>query len=451
MDTSYKTEGDINQSQLRQKWQKENLSEQTLDLIDEDSDVFLHQSLSTPCLNTISRAEGIYIYDGTGKKYMDFHGNGVHQIGYHNQFVIQQLKEQLDTLSFIPRRYTNEVAVQAAKKLIELTNFELTRVLFTPSGSQSIGLALKIMRKVTGKFKTISLWDSFHGAGLDAISIGGEKIFRAGIGPLMSGTEHIMPYNSYRCIFGACQECGLKCLDYLEYVLEREGDVGGIILEPIRSTDIQIPPVEYFVKLKNICKKHKVLIIFDEIPTAFGRTGEFFVYQNFGITPDILVLGKGIGGGIIPISAVLVKEEFNVAGDISLGHYTHEKSALGCRAILATIAYIQENNLIEHVKQMEILLLEELEKLKNKYVFIGDCRVKGLLFAIELVTDSNTKIKAVEEAEKVLYSCLDSGLSFKISQGNVLTFGPPLIITKEELVKSLEIIETSLRRVFNVI
>ncbi len=451
MDTSYKTEGDINQSQIRQKWQKEHLNDQSADLIKEDSEVFLHQSLSTPCLNTISRAEGIYIYDGAGKEYMDFHGNGVHQIGYQNQFVIQQLKEQLDTLSFIPRRYTNEVAVQAARKLVELTNFELTRVLFTPSGSLSIGLALKIMRKVTGKFKTISLWDSFHGAGMDAISIGGEKIFRSGIGPLMTGTEHIIPYNSYRCIFGDCQECGLKCLDYLDYILEREGDVGGIILEPVRSTDVQIPPTEYFMKLRNICDKHKVLIIFDEIPTAFGRTGEFFVYQNFGITPDILVLGKGIGGGIIPISAVLVKEEYNVAGDISLGHYTHEKSALGCRAILATITYIQANNLIEHVKQMEILLIEELGKLKNKYIFVGDCRVKGLLFAIELVTDCNTKNKAVEEAEKVLYSCLDKGLSFKISQGNVLTFGPSLIITKEELLRALVIIEASLKTVFNVI
>ncbi|MGB8450762.1 MAG: aspartate aminotransferase family protein [Anaerocolumna sp.] len=449
MDTSFKIEGDINLTDERKKWQAQNLNSKTIELIKEDANYYFHQSLSTPCLNTIEKADGIYIYDGEGRKYMDFHGNSVHQIGYNNQTVMKGLKEQMDTLSFIPRRYTNEVAVNAAKKLVGLTNHELTRVLFTPSGSQSIGLALKIMRKATGKFKTVSLWDSFHGAGLDVISIGGEKIFRSDIGPLTPGTEHIMPYNSYRCIFGECQDCGFKCLDYLDYILEREGDVGGIILEPIRATDVQVPPAAYFKKLKQICDKYGVLLIFDEIPTAFGRTGEFYVYQNFGIIPDILVIGKGIGAGIIPISAVLVREELNVANDVALGHYTHEKSALGCRAILETIDYIESNHLIAHVKNMEVLLIKEFDKLKNKYEFIGDYRIKGLLFAIELVTNRETKEKAVYEAEKTLYSCLNKGLSFKVSQGNVLTFGPPLIITEIELLESIGIIEASLVEVFS--
>jgi len=444
MDSSFKIEGDINLTEERTEWQTQNLNSHTIAILNEDADYFIHQSLSTPCLNTIEKADGIYIYDGEGRRYMDFHGNGVHQIGYNNQDVINGIKEQLDTLAFIPRRYTNEIAIKAAKKLVELTDHKLTRVLFSPSGSQSIGIALKIMRKATGKYKTISLWDSFHGAGIDAISVGGEKIFRNNIGPLMSGTEHIMPYNSYRCIFGECQNCELKCLDYLEYILDREGDVGGIILEPIRATDVQIPSVAYFKKLEKICKKHHVLIIFDEIPTAFGRTGEFFTYQNFGVIPDILVIGKGIGGGIIPISAVLAKEELNVANDVALGHFTHEKSALGCRAILETINYIENNDLIFHVKNMEAILLVELDKLKNKYKLIGDYRIKGLLFAIELVTNQKSKEKAVEASEKMLYLCLNKGLSFKISQGNVLTFGPPLIITEKELFDSLRIIDESL-------
>ena len=380
---------------------------------------------------------------------MDFHGNSVHQIGYSNQSVINGIKEQLDTLSFIPRRYTNEIAVQTAKKLVELTNNELTRVLFTPSGSQSIGLALKIMRKATGKYKVISLWDSFHGAGLTAISVGGEKIFRSNIGPLLNGTEHIIPYNSYRCLFGECKKCSLKCLDYLDFVLDREGDVGGILLEPIRATDVQVPPKAYFIKLKAICDKHNVILMFDEIPTAFGRSGEFFVYQNFGITPDILVLGKGIGAGIVPISAVLVNESLHVGKEVALGHYTHEKSPLGCRAILETIHFIETHNLLKHVNAMEILLKAELNRLKDTYTFIGDCRVKGLLFAIELVKNRETKEKAAIEAEKTLYRCLSKGLSFKVSQGNILTLGPPLIITKEELLKALYIIEESLVEVFH--
>lgn len=400
--------------------------------------------MSTPCLNAIERAEGIYIYDAQGRKYMDFHGNSVHQIGYGNRELIEGLKAQLDTLAFVPRRYTNRVAVEAAKRLVDLTGGELSRVLFTPGGSLSIGLALKLARVATGRHKVVSMWDSFHGAGLDAISVGGERVFREGMGPLMSGVEHVMPYNAYRCVFGDCAGCGLRCLDYLEYVLEREGEVGAVLLEPIRATDVQVPPPEYFLRLRQLCDRHGALLIFDEVPTAFGRTGEFFVYQNFGVTPDILVLGKGIGGGIVPISAVLVKEGLNVAGNASLGHYTHEKSALGCRAILETVGYIERHDLLTHVRAMERVIAAELERLRAAHECVGDVRLKGMLFAIELVRDRATKEKAVAEAERSLYACLTRGLSFKVSGGNVLTMGPPIVATEDEIRAAFGIIEESL-------
>ena len=374
--------------------------------------------------------------------------NSVHQVGYQNKAIIDGLKEQLDDLAFIPRRYTNDIAIEAASMLLEKSYGELGKVLFTPSGSSSIELALKIVRYTTGKFKTVSFWDSFHGAGLGAISIGGEKMFRSEIGPLVPGNNHIMPYNSYRCIFGDCEVCGIKCLDYLEYVFDREGDIGALILEPIRATDVQIPTREYFKKIKELCNQYNVKIIFDEIPTAFGRTGEFYSYQNFNITPDILVLGKGIGGGIVPISAVLTKEVLNSVNHISLGHYTHEKSALGSRAIVETIKYIDENKLIEHVKELEVFISSELSLMKNEFECIGDIRVKGVLFAIELVLDRKLKTKAADESEKILYSCLDKGLSFKISQSNVLTMGPPITITKEQLMESFDILSDSIRDVF---
>jgi 4-aminobutyrate aminotransferase len=336
-----RTEGDVNLSEHRKVWQQNHLSEGAFQLLEQDSKYFVHQSLSTPCLNVIEKSYGIYIEDIDGRKYMDFHGNSVHQIGYGNEYVINAVKDQLDTLPFSPRRYTNKVAIELAKKLVDLAPGSLNKVLFAPGGTSAISMALKLVRKATGKFKTISMWDSFHGASLDAISVGGEAVFRNGMGPLMPGSLHVMPYNSYRCFFGEGSSTGdIKSLDYLEYVLEREGDVGAIILEPIRCTDVQVPPKEYHQRLRNICYKNNVLLIFDEIPTALGRTGKMFAFENYEVVPDIVLLGKGLGGGVFPMAAMLVREELDIAQDIALGHYTHEKSSLGCAAAMATLRYI---------------------------------------------------------------------------------------------------------------
>lgn len=444
-----RTEGDINLTSERQRWQREHLSEETLDVLEEDSRYFVHQSMSTPCLNVITNAEGIFLEDMDGRKYMDFHGNSVHQVGYKNKYVIDAMKAQLDEMPFLPRRFTNPIAIRLAKKLADLAPGDLNKVLFTPGGTSAIGMALKLARKATGKFKTISTWDSFHGAGLDAISVGGEGVFRNQMGPLLPGTEHMMPYNSYRCFMGDCDGCGLKCLDYLAYMLEREGDVGAIILEPIRSTDVQIPPIAYFKRLRELCDQYGVLLILDEIPTAFGRTGTMFVHEHYDIVPDIVAIGKGFGGGVFPIAGIIVREGLDIAQDISLGHYTHEKSSVGCAAALATIEYIEQNGLLEHARRMEGVLEGRMSAMKAKHEAIGDIRVKGMLAAIELVTDRATKEKAIEEAEKVMYLCMERGLSFKVASGNVLTFVPPLITTQEQLEWAMDVVEEAISHVFS--
>ena len=353
---------------------------------------------------------------------------------------------QLGELSFSPRRYSNRTATGLAKKLSKLMPSEGWRVLFTPSGAASNSIALKIARKATGRYKTISLWDAFHGANLDTISIGGEAHFRSGIGPLLPGCEHVMPYNSYRCPFGKCWECGLKCLDYMEYVCRCEGDIGAVIMEPVRCTDVQIPPVEYYERLRDICDRYGILLIFDEIPTAFGRTGKMFAFENYSIEPDILVVGKGLGGSLYPISAVIARPGLNVCRDISLGHYTHEKSPLGCAVGLAVIEYIEKNNILSHVSELSRIMKSRGDKMKKRFEAVGDVRVIGALMGIELVYDRKTGEKAVDEAEKILYCCLEQGLSFKVSQGNVLTLAPPLIISEEELEKAMDIVEGAIEK-----
>lgn len=441
-----RTEGDINLSDQRILWQEAFLSDETKAILEEDSKYFIHQALSTPCLNVIKEIDGIYLVDEDDRKYMDFHGNSVHQLGYNHPALLDAMSRQLAKLSFSPRRYANEAATALAKKLCELMPGGNHRVLFTPGGSSSIGVAMKIVRKATGKHKFISLWDSFHGAGLDAISVGGEGHFRSNIGPLLSGTEHIMPYNSYRCMFGDCEACNLKCVDYIEYICKCEGDIGAVLMEPIRCTDVQIPPKAYYKRLREICDRYGVLLIFDEIPTGFGRTGKMFAFENYDIVPDILVLGKGLGGSLYPISAVLVKEELNVCQDISLGHYTHEKSPLGTAVGLALIETIEQTNLLAHVMRLQEIFSARLLAMKNRFAAVGDIRVIGALAGIELVTNRETKEKDLTSAEKILYDCLANGLSFKVSQGNVLTLAPPLIITEDELHRALDTVDNALLR-----
>lgn len=441
-----KTEGDINLTEQRRHWQETFLSDHSKALLDEDSRYFLHQALSTPCLDPISAVDGIYIIDEDGRKFMDFHGNSVHQLGYNHPVLLNALQKQLSQLSFSPRRYSNRTATALAKKLSGLMPGNGWKVLFTPSGASSNSIALKIARKATGKHKTISLWDAFHGANLDTISIGGEAHFRNGIGPLLPGCDHVLPYNSYRCPFGSCENCELKCVDYIEYVCKCEGDVGAIIMEPIRCTDVQIPPKEYYQRLRKICDDYQIALIFDEIPTAFGRTGKMFAFQNYDIEPDILVVGKGLGGSLYPISAVIARPEFDVCQDISLGHYTHEKRPLGCAIGLALIDYIEQEGLLEHVNRLMTLMASRTEEMKQRFSAIGDVRLIGALLGIELVKDPRTKEKAIDEAEKILYFCLEQGLSFKISQGNVLTLAPPLIITEQELHRAMDIVEAGIKK-----
>jgi 4-aminobutyrate aminotransferase len=427
-------EGDINSSQQRKAWMN-TLDVPSISLLKADEDVFMKQSMSTPCMNVIVDAQGCYITDKNGKTYLDFHGNSVHQIGYKNPFVIEAIKQQLDELPFIPRRYTADIVIKAARALINKTTSKDFKVLFTPSGSAAVGIALKIARKVTGRHKVISLWESFHGSGLDAISVGGEYVFNKDMGPLMPGSIKAIPYNGYRNLINSTskQKVANFCLDYMEYIIQNEGDIGAILLEPIRATDTHVPPKIYFQRLREICDQKGILLIFDEIPTALGRSGEFYVHQTFGIEPDILVLGKGLGGGVIPQAAVLTKSKYDCAQDISLGHYTHEKPAAGCAAICAAIAYIDEYKLLENCRTQSAFAVQCSTTLYNKYECIGEFRIIGLLISFELVTDRASKEKNDKLAEKILYYCLEHGLSFKLSNGNCITWHPPIIVTKEQL------------------
>ncbi len=448
MPRRHKSEGDINISRRRERWQADHIDAESRKLLDEDARYFLRQSLSTPCLNTIQACDGAYIEDMQGRRYLDFHGNNVHQVGFANPDVINAIHNQLNELSFCTRRYTNRVAVDLAKKLAQIAPGNLNKSLFCPGGAEAVGMAMKLARVVTGRHKTVSMWDSFHGATLDMISIGGEAIFRQSMGPLLPGTEHVPPPDPYRCVYGCSQRggCDLTCAKYVEYILEKEGDVAAVISEPVRSIPY-IPKREYWQIIRRACDRHNALLIFDEIPHALGRTGNMFTFEHFGVTPDIVVIGKGLGGGVFPMAAMIADEKLDVASELAMGHYTHEKSPVGCAAALATIKYIQKHELLAHARSLGRHALERLRKMQASYPLIGDVRGLGLLLGIELVKDRQTRERALDEAETVMYAALSRGLSFKLTMGNIITLTPAITITRNEMDTALDIIETCIKEI----
>lgn len=447
------SESDSNLTPERQKWQARALDDATRRALAEDARHFLHQSVSTPCLNAVTKAEGIWLEDSAGRRFMDFHGNNVHHIGYGHPRLKAAITAQMDALPFAPRRFACEPATALAQKLGRITPGDLSKVLFTTGGSDAVEVAVKLARIATGRFKVLSFWDAFHGAGLGSGALSGEMLFRSGpAASLMPGTTHVAPFACYRCPYGHevdddgrpdLERCKTACAAMVDYVLEREGDVAAVIAEPARAVPY-LPPPGFWQRVREACDRHGALLIFDEIPTGLGKTGHFFACEHDAVTPDILVMGKALGGGILPIAAVIARPDLDVAGDWALGHYTHEKNPVTTRAALTTIEIIEEEGLVANARKVGDIGLARLAHMKRRQPAIGDVRGRGLLIGIELVEDRTGKAPARALAERVLYRCLDRGLSFKTTMGNVLTLTPPLVVSEAQMLQALDIIEEAI-------
>ena len=442
-----------NLSPRRRAWHAKTDDENLRRLLDEDSRYFLHQSASTPCLSAVRKAEGIWIEDMTGRRFMDFHGNNVHHIGYGHPRMIEAIKRQLDDLPYSPRRFTDEPAVAAARKLAEIAPGDLCKVLFAPSGSDAIDMALKLARAATGRFKTISFWDSFHGSGFGAMSIGGERALRSGpaAGPLLPGTEHVAPFTCYRCPYGYADidgkpdldTCKMTCATFIDYVLGKEGDVAAVIAEPVRAVPY-IPPPGFWKTVREACDRHGALLIFDEIPNGLGKTGRMFACEHEGVVPDILVLGKALGGAVLPVAAMITRQELDILGDRALGHYTHEKNPITCRAALTTIEIIEDEGLVENARVIGAHALDRLQDMATRHPLIGDVRGLGLLLGVELVLDREAKTPATDIAEAIMYAALEKGLNLKVAMGNILNLAPPLIVSRDQMDQALDIVDECL-------
>ena len=445
--TVSREQGDNNSTINRQNYYQ-NLDDQTKYWIDEDAKYFLHQALSTPVMNVLTKTEGAYIEDMNGKKYLDLHGNGVHIAGFNNPKVVQAVKDSLDSsLAFTPRRYTNLPIIKLAKKIVEITPKGLDRVLFCPGGSEAVEMAIMLAKQVTRKWKTISFWNSYHGTGFQASSVGGEEHFTVGQGPLVPGAFHVEFPNYYRNPWGYTDKEAInrEYLRQIKTILHHNPDVAAIIAEPISATPV-VPTIEYWQEIGSICEEYNILLIFDEIIEGFGRTGKMFASEHF-VCPDVLVLGKSLGGGVVPFAGIVTKEKYNVLQHRSIGHFTHEKNPLCAAAGLAEIEYIEENNLVKNSEVLGNYLMDRLKELQEIYPIIGNIAGKGFHIGVDLVKDRKTKERAVHEAEQIMYHCMNQGVAFKIIEGNIITIRPSLILTKDHC----DTIIDSLKNVFEEI
>ena len=431
------SESDTNRTPRRRAWDADRTPEDRA-LLDRDAAVYLKQSVSTPCLTSIVGAEGSWLIGTDGTRYLDLHGNSAHQIGYGHPRLVAALREQLGTLPFVPRRFTSEVSVRFAESLVAHAPDGLDRVLLTTGGSDAIELALKIARVATGRHKTLSFWESFHGAGFGASTVGGEQLFRSGpLSPLLPGAEHVPPFGCFGDAFGPghradephTESCGRQLAALVDYTLRVQGDVAAVVAEPMRALPTPAPP-GFWQAVRASCDATGTLLVFDEIPTGLGRTGRFSASEHEGVVPDLLVWGKGLGGGTVPVAAVLARAELDVAEDWALGHYTHEKNPLMSRAGLTTIEIIDDEGLVARADRLGAEFLGRLRELGARYDVVQDVRGRGLFLGMELADPA--------VAEAVLYGSLRRGLSFKTTMGRVLTFAPPLTVSEGELSFALD-------------
>lgn len=404
-------------------------------------------------------AEGCYIIDANGKRYLDLSAQLMcSNLGHKNQAVIDAIAKQAQDLAYILPGYTTTARAELSKLLLEVLPKGLNKFFFTTSGTDANEAAFKIARMYTGKTKIITRYRSYHGSTAGSIAATGDPRRWAmeprGKGPgVIFGPE----VHCYKCpIKHTYPECGIACADYIEHMIRNESDVAAVIVEPIVGTNGVIPPPpEYMPKLRRICDDNGVLLIGDEVMSGWGRAGEWFAMNLWGVTPDILTTAKGITAAYMPLGLCATSEKI---GDFFQDHYfahghTYEAHPMTLLPAVATIHEMQRLGLVERARKFGPFVEEKLKALKAKHPSIGDVRGKGLFWAVDLVKSQKTKEPFNTYSDKVsgkplvvdqiAAKTLADGVSL---QGWVSHFiiAPPLIITEEEISRGIDTLDKHL-------
>jgi taurine--2-oxoglutarate transaminase len=414
-----------------------------------------HVFFSWSVQNTVSpipvvKGEGINFWDVDGKKYIDFSSQLMSlNTGYQHPKVVAAIQEQAATLCAAHPNMATGPKALLAKMVAEVAPGDMNKIFFTLGGAEANENAIKFARQYTGKHKILARYISYHGATYGAITLSGDYR-RPPVEPGIPGVVHVFDPYCYRCLFGYTREtCHRECITHIERVIQYEGPdtVAALFMEGVTgSNGILVPPDDYWPRLREITRKYGILLVSDEVMSGFGRTGEWFAVDNWGVVPDIMTIAKGLTSGYVPLGGVVVSDEIARHFDdkmlyMGLTYYGHP---LACAAGIATINVYKEEKLIENSKQLGTLLQYELDEIKKRHAIVGDVRSIGLFSVIELVSDRVSKEPVGQEAMNMIRkSLLDAGLSTYINK-NLVFICPPLIISKDELLTGLRIVENAL-------
>jgi 4-aminobutyrate aminotransferase len=406
----------------------------------------------TPALHlyypiSIVRGEGVFVYAADGKRWMDFSsGLAVLAVGHNHPRVVAAAQKQMENLIHTGGVYFNETAVAAAEKLLSITPPGLDRLFFSNSGAEAVEGALKVARYVTGRQGIISFTRAFHGRTLGALSVTtSSAAYRKHYHPLLPSVYQAPYPYCFRCPFRQKPEtCGLCCLDDLKDTLKHRipaDEVAAVIIEPFLGEGGYFPAAPAFLSaLRELCDRHGILLIFDEVQSGMGRTGLWFASEIAAIVPDILTVAKGIASGF-PLSAVVARKEIMDQWPSGAHGTTFGGNPVSCAASIATIGVIQDESLLEKATSRGAMIIERLQRLAVKYPVIGQVRGNGFMIGIEFVLPDCAPDQ--DSCEKVINYCLERGLIL-ISCGidrNVIRFIPPLTTTDQELETALTIFE----------
>lgn len=403
----------------------------------------------------VVRAEGLYLYGLDGKRYMDFMSAfAVANVGHNHPNVVAAAKEQMEKQVHGAVGVTlHESVLRLAEMLPEILPGAMDMFFFGNSGAEAVEGSIKLARNVTGRPGIIAFLGAFHGRTYGAASLTACKAsYRLELEPFLSSVYHVPyadPYHSshpddpIRCVE--------ESLNGLHTVLGRliaPSQVAAMIVEPIQGEGgYVVPPKEFLHSLREICARHGILLIFDEVQTGFGRTGEWFAAQVFGVTPDIMAIGKGIASGF-PLGAVCARSEVMSRWTPTVHGTTFGGNPVSCAAAIATIDTIRSEGLRENAKRNGDYLLGRLKELKAKYRVIGDVRGVGLMIGMELIVPGTDREPNSAAAKKVLNESLSRGLlMYPCGQhGQVIRLAPPLIVTRDQIDEAVNILDQSLAR-----
>jgi taurine--2-oxoglutarate transaminase len=406
----------------------------------------------------VAGAEGRHFWDYDGKRYLDFASQLVNvSIGHQHPKVVAAIKEQADRLTTIGPMMANEKRSELARLLAEVTPGNLTMSFFTNGGAEANENAIKLARWYTGRQKIVARYRSYHGATAGAISLTGDPR-RWPAEPGIPGVVRILDPYTYRCPAGHPDPCPVcSGAPHLEEILQYEGPqtVAAVILETITGTNgVIVPPDGYLQSVREVCDRHGIVLIFDEVMAGFGRTGKWFACEHWDVVPDILTVAKGINSGYVPLGAMVISEPIAewARDKYFAGGLTYSGHPLACAAGVASIEAFREEGIVENSAELGAVLGERLRELAERHPTIGDVRGRGLFYGVELVRDRETReplvpFNASGEAfapmAKVVKAALERGL-YLMTHWNVIIVAPPLTITQEELDEGLAILDDAL-------